>query len=275
MLQDNKSSIFLFIAWRPTRDRGLHSFESFSFVIIALSRFISYHGRRKGKVGSPAGKTWRTSNRRNKKHKRSENYSQTHRFRRYHVEPFEWANIQGHPTELFLTISVLQRKFCWLETEVSVVLLRSKVLNLRSRIYQMYQKFLLQVFYPSHLLEIFLGCISSWLLFARELCARMIYLPLIKKSASGHPLLEIRNQATLRHWITGITRNLAVFPGGTVQWRLGRFMRFMFMQKVRFLWIYWIYCLLLCMHVIFNPLVLLICMWLNAIKIASRFLWRT
>ena len=31
----------------------------------------------------------------------------------------------------------------------------------------------------------------------------MIYLPLIKKSARGHPQLEIRNQATLRHWITG------------------------------------------------------------------------
>ena len=31
------------------------------------------------------------------------------------------------------------------------------------------------------------------------------------------------------------------------------------------------YCLLLCMHVIFNSLVLLICMSLNAIKIASRF----
>ena len=30
----------------------MHSFESLSFVIIALSRFISYHGRRKGKVGS-------------------------------------------------------------------------------------------------------------------------------------------------------------------------------------------------------------------------------
>ena len=79
----------------PNAGRGLHSFESFSFVIIALSRFISYQGRRKGKVGSPTGKTWRTSNRRNKKHKRSENYSRTHRFRRYHVEPFEscWANI--------------------------------------------------------------------------------------------------------------------------------------------------------------------------------------
>ena len=70
--------------------------------------------------------------------------------------------IQGHPTDLFLTISVLQRKFCWLGTEVSAVLLGSKVLNLRSRIYQMYQKFLLEIFYPSNLLEIFLGCISSW-----------------------------------------------------------------------------------------------------------------
>ena len=79
----------------PNAGRGLHSFESFSFVIIALIRFISYQGRRKGKVGSPGGKTWTTSNRRNKKHKRSENYSRTHRFRRYHVEPFEscWANI--------------------------------------------------------------------------------------------------------------------------------------------------------------------------------------
>ena len=69
---------------------------------------------------------------------------------------------QGHPTDLFLTISVLQRKFCWLGAEVSAVLLGSKVLNLRSRIYQMYQKFLLEIFYPSNLLEIFLGCISSW-----------------------------------------------------------------------------------------------------------------
>ena len=57
----------------------MHSFESFSFVIITLSRFISYHERREGKVASPAGKTWRTSNRRNKKHKRSEDYSRTHR----------------------------------------------------------------------------------------------------------------------------------------------------------------------------------------------------
>ena len=62
---------------------------------------------------------------------------------------------QGHPTDLFLTISVLQRKFCWLGTEVSAVLLRT-------RIYEMYQKFLLEVFYPSNLLEIFLGCISNW-----------------------------------------------------------------------------------------------------------------
>ena len=72
------------------------------------------------------------------------------------------GNFQGHPTDLFLTISVLQRNFCWLGTEVSAVLLGSKVLNLRSRIYQMYQKFLLEIFYPSNLLEIFLGCISSW-----------------------------------------------------------------------------------------------------------------
>ena len=94
--------------------------------------------------------------------------------------------VQGHPTDLFLIISVLQRKSCWLGTAVSAVLLGSKVLNLRSRIYQMYQKFLLEVFYPSNLLEIF---------FVRELCARsrvlMIYLPLIKKSA--HVGTVVRN----------------------------------------------------------------------------------
>ena len=52
-----------------------------------------------------------------------------------------------------------------------------------------------------------------------------------QKIFTSAPLLEIRNQATLRHWITGITRNLAVFPRGTVQWRLAQFVRFMFMQK--------------------------------------------
>ena len=31
----------------------------------------------------------------------------------------------------------------------------------------------------------------------------MIYLPLIKKICTWAPLIEIRNQATLRHWITG------------------------------------------------------------------------
>ena len=90
MLQDKKPSIFLFITWRPTRGRGLHSFESLSFVIIPLSRFTSYHGRRKGKVGSPA-RAKRGGHRTvvTKKRKRSENYSRTHRFRRYHVQPFE------------------------------------------------------------------------------------------------------------------------------------------------------------------------------------------
>ena len=86
---------------------------------------------------------------------------------------------QGHPTDLFLTISVLQRKFCWLGTEVSAVLLGSKVLNLRSRIYQMYQKFLLEIFYPSNLAEISLGCISSWVGVigssqVAPLCARIV-----------------------------------------------------------------------------------------------------
>ena len=50
--------------------------------------------------------------------------------------------LQGHPTDLFLTISVLHRNFCWLGTEVSAVLLASKVLNLRSRIYQNVSKIL-------------------------------------------------------------------------------------------------------------------------------------
>ena len=76
-------------------------------------------------------------------------------------QSLDCSNDQGHPTNLFLTISVLQRKFCWLGTEVSAVLLGSGVLNLRSRIYEMYQKFLLEVFYPSNLLEIYLGCMSS------------------------------------------------------------------------------------------------------------------
>ena len=122
-------------------------------------------------------------------------------------------NSQGQPTDLFLTISVLQRKFCWLGTEVSAVLLGSKVLNLRSRIYQMYQKFLLEIFYPSNLLEIFLGCISSWVSGVigssqvAPLCARIVRADYLftadQKICTWAPLLEIRNQATLRHWITG------------------------------------------------------------------------
>ena len=119
------------------------------------------------------------------------------------------VKLQGHPTDLFLTISVLQRKFCWLGTEVLAVLLGSKFLNLRSRIYQMYQKFLLEVFYPSN--------------FARNsLCARIVraesraddLFTADHKICTWAPLLEIRNQATLCHLITltGITRNLAVFP---------------------------------------------------------------
>ena len=68
---------------------------------------------------------------------------------------------QGHQTDQFLTISVLQRKFCWLGTEVLAVLLGSRVLNLRSRIYEMYQKFLLEVFQRSNLLEIYLRCVRS------------------------------------------------------------------------------------------------------------------
>ena len=147
-----------------------------------------------------------------------------------------FAILQGHPTDLFLTISVLQSKFSWLGTEVSAVLLGSKVLNLRSRISQMYQKFLLEIFYPSNLLEIFLGCISSLVsgvigssqvapLFARIVRAESPANYLFtadQKICTWAPLLEIRNQATLRHWITG-----------KVHWRLGRFIRFMFMQKVR------------------------------------------
>ena len=136
--------------------------------------------------------------------------------RSFHVVCHRHVIFQGHPTDLFLTISVLQRKFCWLGTEVSAVLLGSKVLNLRSRIYQMYQKFLLEVFYPSNLLEIFLGCISNWVsgvigssqvaLCAN--CARWVARWLFiftadQKICTWAPLLEIRNQAALRHWITG------------------------------------------------------------------------
>ena len=135
----------------------------------------------------------------------------------WHAKKMCAVTIQGHPTDLFLTISVLQRKFCWLGTEVSAVLLGSKVLNLRSRIYQMYQKFLLEIFYPSNLLEIFLGCISSWVsgvigssqvapLSARIVRAESRADDLFtadQKICTWAPLLEIRNQATLRHWITG------------------------------------------------------------------------
>ena len=81
----------------------------------------------------------------------------------------------------------------------------------------MYQKFLLEVFYPSNLLEIFLGCISSWVSGVigssqvAPLCARIVraesradYLfTADQKICTWALLLEIRNQATLRHWITG------------------------------------------------------------------------
>ena len=119
------------------------------------------------------------------------------------ISALKMGTIQGHPTDLFLTISVLQRKFCWLGTEVSAVLLGSKVLNLRSRIYQMYQKFLLEIFYPSNLLEIFLGCISSWVsgvigssqvapLYARIVRADYLFTA-DQKICTWAPLLEIRN----------------------------------------------------------------------------------
>ena len=81
----------------------------------------------------------------------------------------------------------------------------------------MYQKFLLEIFYPSNLLEIFLGCISSWVSGVigssqvAPLCARIVraesradYLfTADQKICTWAPLLEIRNQTTLRHWITG------------------------------------------------------------------------
>ena len=87
----------------------------------------------------------------------------------------------------------------------------------------MYQKFLLEIFYPSNLLEIFLGCISSWVSGVigssqvAPLCARIVraespanYLfTADQKICTWAPLLEIRNQAPLRHWITG-NRSLAV-----------------------------------------------------------------
>ena len=81
----------------------------------------------------------------------------------------------------------------------------------------MYQKFLLEIFYPSNLLEIFLGCISSWVSGVigssqvAALCARIVraesradYLfTADQKICTWAPLLEIRNQTKLRHWITG------------------------------------------------------------------------
>ena len=77
----------------------------------------------------------------------------------------------------------------------------------------MYQKFLLEIFFPSNLLEIFLGCISSWVSGVigssqvAPLCARIVRADYLftadQKICRWAPLLEIRNQATLRHWITG------------------------------------------------------------------------
>ena len=81
----------------------------------------------------------------------------------------------------------------------------------------MYQKFLQEIFYPSNLLEIFLGCISSWVsgvigssqvapLSARIVRAESRAGDLFtadQKICTWAPLLEIRNQATLCHWITG------------------------------------------------------------------------
>ena len=81
----------------------------------------------------------------------------------------------------------------------------------------MYQKFLLEIFYPSNLLEIFLGCISSWVSGVigssqvAPLSARIVRVEsraddlftADQKICTWAPLLEIRNQATLRHWITG------------------------------------------------------------------------
>ena len=67
----------------------------------------------------------------------------------------------------------------------------------------MYQKFLLEIFYPSNLLEIFLGCISSWVSGVigssqvARLCARIVradyFFTADQKICTGAPLLEIRN----------------------------------------------------------------------------------
>ena len=77
----------------------------------------------------------------------------------------------------------------------------------------MYQKFLLEIFYPSNLLEIFLGCIRSNRLLSggSSMCANCAraesraynLFTADQKICTWAPLLEIRNQATLRHWITG------------------------------------------------------------------------
>ena len=72
----------------------------------------------------------------------------------------------------------------------------------------MYQKFLLEIFYPSNLLEIFLGCISSWVSGVigssqvAPLCARIVraesraydLFTTDQKICTWAPLLEIRNQ---------------------------------------------------------------------------------
>ena len=64
----------------------------------------------------------------------------------------------------------------------------------------MYQKFLLEIFYPSNLLEIFLGCISSWVSGVigssqvAPLCARIVRADYLftadQKICTWSPLLE-------------------------------------------------------------------------------------
>ena len=108
---------------------------------------------------------------------------------RCHLSTKWLAHVQGHPTDLFLTISVLQRTFCWLGTGFFAVLLGTWVLSLLKRIYRMCQKFLLELFHPSNLLEFFLRCVYF--------CARCWYINRWPKNLHVAPLKIMSNQATL------------------------------------------------------------------------------
>ena len=71
----------------------------------------------------------------------------------------------------------------------------------------MYQKFLLEIFYPSNLLEIFLGCISSWVSGVigssqvAPLCARIVYYcAIFRRERSDDRKCVCASQAILKHF---------------------------------------------------------------------------